>query len=45
MILSPHISGGMEDYLEQATKVFCENMGRYLSGRRLVNVVSKKRGY
>jgi phosphoglycerate dehydrogenase-like enzyme len=45
VILSPHISGGMEDYLAQATKVFCENLRRYLSGRRLVNVVSKLHGY
>jgi phosphoglycerate dehydrogenase-like enzyme len=45
VILSPHISGGMEDYLAQATKVFCENLRRYLSGRRLVNVVSKPHGY
>jgi phosphoglycerate dehydrogenase-like enzyme len=45
VILSPHISGGMEDYLEQGTRIFCKNLRRYLSGRKLVNVVNKERGY
>lgn len=45
VIISPHIAGGMEDYVERATAVFCENLRRYLSGRRLLNVVDKKRGY
>jgi D-2-hydroxyacid dehydrogenase (NADP+) len=45
VIFSPHIAGGMEGYIEQATAVFCENLSRYLSGRKLLNVVDKKRGY
>ncbi len=45
VIMSPHISGGMEDYFERATEVFCRNLGRYLEGRRLMNVVNKDRGY
>jgi phosphoglycerate dehydrogenase-like enzyme len=45
VILSPHISGGMEDYSEQATGIFCENLKRYLRGERLINVVSKEKGY
>jgi D-2-hydroxyacid dehydrogenase (NADP+) len=45
VIISPHVSGGMEDYGEKSTAVFCENLRRYLSGRRLINVVDKKRGY
>ena len=45
VILSPHIAGGMEDYMERATEVFCENLSRYLSGKKLLNVVDKKRGY
>jgi D-2-hydroxyacid dehydrogenase (NADP+) len=45
VIISPHIAGGMENYVEKATGVFCENMQRYLGGRRLINVVDKKRGY
>lgn len=45
VILSPHISGGMEDYVARATEVFVENLRRYLDGRKLVNVVNKRRGY
>jgi len=45
VILSHHVSGGMEDYNVQATGVFCENLKRYLEGKRLLNVVGKKRGY
>ncbi len=42
---SPHVSGGMEDYNAQATDLFCRNMERFLAGRRLFNVVGKRRGY
>jgi D-2-hydroxyacid dehydrogenase (NADP+) len=45
VIFSPHIAGGMEGYIEKATAIFCENLNRYLSGRKLLNVVDKKRGY
>ncbi len=45
VILSPHIAGGMEDYNQQATKLFLENLGRYLNGKKLLNIVDKKRGY
>ena len=45
VIISPHVAGGMEDYVERATAVFCENLSRYLSGRKLINVVDKRRGY
>jgi phosphoglycerate dehydrogenase-like enzyme len=45
VILSPHISGDMEDYLLRATGVFCENLRRYLDGKKLLNVVDRKKGY
>lgn len=45
VIFSPHIAGGMEDYAQRATEVFCENLRRYLSGKRLLNLVDKRRGY
>ena len=45
VIFSPHIAGGMEDYAMRATERFVENLGRYLSGKKLRNVVDKKRGY
>ena len=44
-ILSPHISGGREDYVVRATELFADNLRRYLAGKRLVNVVDKRRGY
>ena len=45
VIFSPHIAGGMEDYATRATERFIENLRRYLDGRKLLNVVDKKRGY
>ena len=45
VIISPHISGGMEDYMQRATDLFCENLKRYLAGKRLINIIDKKRGY
>jgi phosphoglycerate dehydrogenase-like enzyme len=45
VVLSPHVAGLMEDYGVQATAVFCQNLRRYLAGKRLINVVDKERGY
>jgi D-2-hydroxyacid dehydrogenase (NADP+) len=45
VILSPHISGDMEDYMLHATGIFCENLRRYLDGKKLLNVVNRKKGY
>jgi phosphoglycerate dehydrogenase-like enzyme len=45
VIFSPHIAGGMGDYVAHATEIFAENLKRYLAGKRLLNVVDKKRGY
>ena len=42
---SPHVSGGMEDYNARATDLFCRNLERFLAGKRLFNVVGKRRGY
>lgn len=45
VIFSPHVAGELEDYYIQATELFCENLRRYLNGRKLLNVVNKKKGY
>ncbi len=45
VIISPHISGSMPDYEQRATAVFCKNLARYIEGKRLINIVNKKRGY
>ena len=45
VLFSPHVSGGMEDYNARATDLFCRNLERFLAGRRLFNIVGKRRGY
>jgi phosphoglycerate dehydrogenase-like enzyme len=45
VILSPHVSGGMEEYVARATDLFCDNLGRYIAGKRLRNVIDRKKGY
>jgi phosphoglycerate dehydrogenase-like enzyme len=45
VILSPHVSGNMEDYMEQATGLFCDNIHRYLEGKKLRNIIDRKKGY
>jgi D-2-hydroxyacid dehydrogenase (NADP+) len=45
VILSPHVSGGMEDYMGRATVLFCKNLKRYIDGKRLINVIDRKKGY
>jgi phosphoglycerate dehydrogenase-like enzyme len=45
VLFSPPVSGGMEDYNVHPTAVLCDNLRRFLEGRRLRNVVNKRRGY
>lgn len=45
VILSPHVAFKTEDIHMKATELFCENLRRYLNGKKLLNVVSKKKGY
>ena len=45
VILSPHVSGSMENYMEQATGIFCDNIRRYLEGKKLRNIIDRKKGY
>lgn len=45
VIITPHVAGNMENYQDLAVKVFCENLRRYLSNKKLLNIVDKKRGY
>jgi hypothetical protein len=39
------MSGRTDDYAVKATGIFCENLKRYLEGKRLINVVDKKLKY
>lgn len=45
VIYSPHVAGYMEGYGAGVTELFLENLRRYISGEKLLNVVSKKKGY
>jgi len=45
VILSPHIAGLSEDYQARATKLFCDNLSRFVSGQKLINEVEKGAGY
>jgi phosphoglycerate dehydrogenase-like enzyme len=45
VILSPHVAGGMEDYVMRATALFCDNLRRYLNGKKLRNVIDRDKGY
>jgi D-2-hydroxyacid dehydrogenase (NADP+) len=45
VIITPHIAGSMEDYVGQAGDLFISNLERYLDGKRLRNIVDKRRGY
>lgn len=45
VIVSPHVSGRLANYDEVVTELFCDNLKRYLNGKRLRNIVNKKMGY
>ena len=45
VIITPHISGAMEDYWTPLVALFAENLRRFESGRPLLNVVDKLAGY
>ena len=45
VILTPHVAGGMEDYMLRAVELFCENLKRYLDEKKLLNVIDRKKGY
>ena len=45
VLISPHVAGFTPRYDERAAAVFAENLGRYLSGEPLLNLVDKARGY
>ena len=45
VFFSPHISGRMLNYNEVATRLFCENLRRYVGGKKLLNIVNKKKGF
>lgn len=45
VIVTPHVSGGMEDYWTPLVALFSENLRRFEAGQPLINVVDKHLGY
>ena len=45
VVMSPHISQKSDGNPPGAVDIFCENLGRFLTGEPLVNVIDWKRGY
>jgi phosphoglycerate dehydrogenase-like enzyme len=45
VILSAHVGGDFEGNFRKIAELFAENLKRYLSGKPLINLVDKKKGY
>ena len=45
VLVTPHISGASDQNRHRAVEVFCENLGAYLNGQPLANVIDWERGY
>ena len=45
VIITPHVGGQSHLRIDQMTDFFCDNLGRYLAGRPLRNLVDKRLGF
>jgi phosphoglycerate dehydrogenase-like enzyme len=45
LVLTPHNSAVSEQTMVRGTAIWRENIGRFLTGQELVNLVDKSRGY
>ncbi len=45
VILTPHCSSVYDGWELKSVEMFCENLGRYLAGQPLMNLVDPERGY
>jgi D-2-hydroxyacid dehydrogenase (NADP+) len=45
VLITPHLGGDTDRYMERCTNLVCENLRRYAEGRPLLNVVDTRRGY
>ena len=45
VIITPHIAGLSPQFVENANRLFMENLRRYLNGKPLLNVFDRTRGY
>ncbi len=44
-LIAPHISSATPHYDDRAADLFCENLGRYLRGDELLNLINRAEGY
>ncbi|HEY7293438.1 MAG TPA: D-2-hydroxyacid dehydrogenase [Dehalococcoidia bacterium] len=45
VLITPHVSNASEHFAHRAAELFIDNLGRYLRGEPLRNVVSRDKGY
>ena len=45
VLITPHVSGFHANYWPEATRLFAENLRRFVAGQPLVNLVDKQAGY
>jgi phosphoglycerate dehydrogenase-like enzyme len=45
VVITPHVSAATDVSEHRGLNLFCENLARYLAGRRLENVIDWERGY
>lgn len=44
-IITPHVGGQSRTRIDDMTRLFCENLGRWQAGRPLVNLIDKRLGF
>ena len=45
LIITPHMAGGVPDYLDRVLAIFIDNVRRFEEGETLINEVDRDRGY
>ena len=45
LVITPHVTGNLDNYHEGATAIFIDNLRRYIAGEPLFNLVDIERGY
>lgn len=45
LVITPHSSGRIENYLEEAMKIFTKNLYEYIESGKLINTIDLRKGY
>ena len=45
LVITPHVTGNLDNYIDGATTIFIDNLRRYTAGETLSNLVDIERGY